>query len=134
MFVGPVIAVPMMLLAVYGMGYGVGAQVPFFMEIIMHFSYLRYALEGLMASMSQNRELLRCPETEELCLFRNLDNFSVFINVPTNKYWIDVAALVGMFIFFRCVCFYLLQQRLRPSKAFRTLKFVIKTVLNQLSE
>lgn len=51
MFVGPVMTVPLMLLAVYGMGYGNDIEIPSYVKILMSFSYLRYGLEGLFEAM-----------------------------------------------------------------------------------
>ena len=46
MFIGPVLAVPLMLFAVYGLGYG-NDSIPVYMRIIMYGSYLRFGFEGL---------------------------------------------------------------------------------------
>lgn len=66
MFVGPCLAVPLMLLAVYGLGQG--QNIPVLIRIAMYFSYLRYAMEGLVISIyGGGRPQLPCPE-DEVCI------------------------------------------------------------------
>lgn len=61
MFAGPVLSVPLMLLACYGMGSG-SANIPVLIRIAMKMSYLRYGLEGIIVTMyGSGREQLPCP-------------------------------------------------------------------------
>ncbi|XP_017773005.1 PREDICTED: ATP-binding cassette sub-family G member 1-like isoform X2 [Nicrophorus vespilloides] len=133
MFLGPVLAVPLMLLAVYGMGYEDETPIPIILKIAMHFSFLRYSLHGITTTMMKNRAILPCPEDEIICKFRDLDEFAKFMGLSHGIYWLDLFALILIFVIFRCSCFYLLKQRLRPNKAFRTIHFLLKSLKLQFN-
>jgi hypothetical protein len=54
-------AVPLMLLSSYGMGWG-EEPVPALIRFAMNFSYLRYGLEGIIVTVyGLDRESLPCP-------------------------------------------------------------------------
>jgi hypothetical protein len=73
MFVGPVMMVPFIVFSAYGFGEGY-ASIPILIRIMMRFSYLRYSFEALVLVMLSGRKL-DCPETEEFCIFTDLDKF-----------------------------------------------------------
>nr|CAD7438986.1 unnamed protein product [Timema bartmani] len=74
-FVGPAMAVPLMLLAVYGLG-GESTNIPLYIKPFMYMSYLRYALEGLViATYGNNRAALICPDEEVYCHFKSIFYF-----------------------------------------------------------
>ncbi|XP_018573814.1 ATP-binding cassette sub-family G member 1 [Anoplophora glabripennis] len=123
MFVGPVVTVPIMLLAVYGFGSGYDT-VPTLIKIAMYFSYLRYSLEGLIHSMLQGRKKLDCPESEDFCIYTDLQFFVKEMGMENTVYWLDIAALVFIYILFRGGSYYLLRQRLCPSKTFLALQYI----------
>lgn len=123
MFVGPVITVPIMLLAVYGFGSGYDT-IPTLIKIAMYFSYLRYSLDGLIHSMLQGRKKLDCPESEDYCIYTDLQFFIKEMGMENTIYWLDIAALVFIFILFRGGSYYLLRQRLSPNKTFLALQYI----------
>lgn len=123
MFVGPVVTVPIMLLAVYGFGSGYDT-IPTLIKIAMYFSYLRYSLDGLIHSMLQGRKKLDCPESEEYCIYTDLQFFIKEMGMENTIYWLDIVALVFIFILFRGGSYYLLRQRLSPNKTFLALQYI----------
>lgn len=133
MFVGPCLSVPLMLLAVYGVGYGNTIPIPFLIRIAQYFSYLRYSIHGISLAMMKGRGTLPCPDGEdlEMCIFRNQDEFLEFMGYKNGAIWIDILALISIFFLFRISGFYLLKQRLSPNKMFRTLQFVIRSLKAQ---
>lgn len=69
MFVGPALTVPLMLVAVQGMGSP--EAMPIYRTLLMYLSYIRYGLEGLiLATYGFNRPNLPCPPTEDYCQYR----------------------------------------------------------------
>ncbi|XP_022913335.1 ATP-binding cassette subfamily G member 4-like isoform X2 [Onthophagus taurus] len=131
MFVGPVISVPFMLLAVYGMGFG-NTGIPIIMQIVMHFSYLRYSLEGAISAVFRDRGKFPCPETEVFCIFSDTNYFLEIMGFPERSVWIDVAALFFIYVLFRLTCYYLLRQRLSPNKTFRALHVIVRFVKSRV--
>lgn len=69
MFVGPAMTVPLMLVAVQGMGST--DPLPIYRSFVMYLSYIRYGLEALIvATYGYNREKLPCPPEEVYCQYR----------------------------------------------------------------
>lgn len=132
MFVGPVVTVPLMLLAVYGFGSGYNS-IPILIRIAMHFSYLRYALEGLIAAMLYNRPKLPCPESEDFCLYNDLEFFVKEMGMENAIYWVDILALCACLVLFRAAGFYLLRQRLTPNKTFVALQVIGRLIKSHFS-
>lgn len=127
MFVGPVAAVPIMLLAVYGFGSGYDT-IPALIKVAMYFSYLRYSLEGLIDAMMSGRPKLKCPDDEDYCFFTDLKFFVREMGVENTIFWLDVVALVVILILFRGSSYYLLRQRLSPNKTFLALQYIGRIV------
>ncbi|KAL3266090.1 hypothetical protein HHI36_010276, partial [Cryptolaemus montrouzieri] len=123
MFVGPVSTVPLMLLAVYGFGSG-AESIPFLIRISMYFSYLRYSMEGLINTMLRNRPKLPCPESEEFCIFTDLNYFIRVMGMEDTIFWVDILALVFCILVFRGASYYLLRQRLSPNKTFLAIQYI----------
>lgn len=132
MFVGPVLTVPLMLLAVYGFGSGT-ESIPILVRFAMYFSYLRYALEGLIAAMLYDRPKLPCPDEEEFCFYNDLQFFVREMGMENSIYWVDILALCACYVIFRGVSFYLLRQRLTPNKTFIALQVIGRLVKSHFS-
>lgn len=72
MFVGPVAAVPLMLLAVYGIGSGDEAP-PLIWRLARSCSFMRYGLEGLIVAIyGPPRDDLICPDDVVYCEYKNV--------------------------------------------------------------
>lgn len=132
MFVGPVLTVPIMLLAVYGFGSGY-ETIPILIKIAMYFSYLRYSLEGMIHAMLTERKKLECPESEEFCIYNDLEYFVREMGMENTIYWLDVLALLIILVIFRGGSYYLLRQRLNPNKTFIALQYVGRFVKSYIS-
>lgn len=131
MFIGPVVTVPLMLLAVYGFGSGYDS-IPKLIRFAMHLSYLRYSLEGIIIAMLEGREKLSCPNSEDFCIFTDLNYFIREMGMNNGKIWLDIGALFVALILFRGGSYYLLRQRLTPNKTFRYLQYIGRFVKNQI--
>lgn len=113
MFVGPVATVPMMLLAVYGIGFGKGVVIPGYIRALMSVSYLRYGLEGIIAAIYHfDREDMICPESEVYCQYRNAKYLMVTMGFEQANFPVSVVALVFFYLLFNAGAFYLIRQRL----------------------
>lgn len=134
MFLAPACSVPFMLLAVYGMGFG-HVGVPIVMKILMHLSYLRYALEGALTAMMRNRGTIPCKAVvDKFCLaFGDTNYFLEMMGFEERSVWLDVGALIGIYLLFRVICYNLLRQRLSPNKTFRALQLVVRLVKSHIS-
>ena len=113
MFVGPVLTVPMMLLAVYGIGFGKGVVIPLYVRAVMAVSYLRYGLEGIIAAIYHyDREDMICPDEEIYCQYRNAKYLMTNMGFEGANFGISVVALVFFYFLFNAGAFYLIRQRL----------------------
>lgn len=133
MFIGPVLAVPMILFAVYGMGSGI-ESIPIYMRILMYSSYLRFGFEGLMYAIYENgRPMLPCPEEEVYCHFRSPKILLNETGTENSNIYVSVFALIANIFFFKALSYFILRWRLSPHRSFATLNYVgriIKTHFN----
>ncbi|GJQ65231.1 hypothetical protein Trydic_g7361 [Trypoxylus dichotomus] len=99
MFLAPACSVPFMLLAVYGMGFG-HVGIPIVMKVLMHLSYLRYSLEGILNSVMRNRGPIPCHvEEDKLCLaFSDTNVFLEMMGFEERNVWMDVGVGKSTFI------------------------------------
>lgn len=114
----------MILLSVYGMGFD-HIPISFLTRLIMKFSYLRASLEGIMVSMLFENKLVKCPETEDLCIFPSLEMFINWMGFRDSNYLISMLYLLMFFSLFRIVSYIIMRQRLRPGRLYRNFKFII---------
>lgn len=134
MFVGPVMTVPLMLLAVYGMGFGPDGY-PFYMRIIMSLSYVRYGLEGIIdAIYGYKRVDLYCPDTELFCMFRNSEFLKDFLGFHDADYMVSVVGLCMYYVFYTTAAFFMIKTRISRTKtnyvAFQYVGAFVKNHLN----
>lgn len=108
---GPAIATPMLMLSIYGIGYG--ALIEPIMKIIMSLSYLRFAAAGLVVSMfGLDREPLHCYEL--YCHYKRPHNLLVDMGMDGVTITSQMLALIIFFIFYRGLSFLALRYRLTP--------------------
>lgn len=133
-FIGPVCAVPLMLLSVYGIGTG-QTSIPIFIRCIMSLNYLRYGLEGIVQSIyGFDRGDMSCPEDENFCPYKKpiylLKNMG-FENLSVN---ISIAALISFYIIFNLMAIMLIKNRLSVRRTdlwpIRIVSRFIKNYLN----
>lgn len=113
MFVGPVVTVPMMLLAVYGIGFGKGVVIPGYVRALMSVSYLRYGLEGIIAAIYHyGRSDMVCPDDEVYCQYRSAKYLMQTMGFETVHFGVSVFMLIFFYLLFNAGAFLLIRQRL----------------------
>lgn len=132
MFVGPTLTVPLMLLAVYGVGFEKDS-IPILIRIGMYSSYLRYGLEGLAVAIYGDRDLLPCPDEEDLCYFVNPVRLLEEMGMENLTFSFDFAMLCIILVIIKGLSYYLLQQRLSPNKTFQYLHVIRRIVKSHIS-
>lgn len=132
-FVGPVMACPLILFAVQG--FGDPTPLPLYRWLLMYFSYIRYGIEGLVAAMyGYGRKRLPCPLKEVYCPYSSPEEIAKSVGLKTAPdFWMDMLALIVILLIAKAFVYYLLRQRVRPNKTFRMIQIVgqlIKTHVN----
>ncbi|XP_017065594.2 ATP-binding cassette sub-family G member 4 [Drosophila eugracilis] len=116
MFMGPVLAVPLILLSIYGIGYGGGTYVSPLMRFFMHLSYLRHGMEGLVASLyDYGRADTICEDTEIFCSFKKSKVLLAFLGFENMHYLWSLTCLIGFYLFFTVAAYIMIRQRLKKS-------------------
>ncbi|GLG98643.1 ATP-binding cassette sub-family G member 1-like protein [Gryllus bimaculatus] len=124
MFIGSASTVPFMLLAVQGLGTGL-AGLPILTRVAMHFSYMRYGLEGLvLAVYGFGRGKLQCPLDEEYCPYRHPKQILRETGLEDASLLQAFGGLVGSYVAFRAVSYVLLRWRLSTRTRFPTIAYV----------
>ncbi|KAF9414518.1 hypothetical protein HW555_007592 [Spodoptera exigua] len=135
-FMGPAMSVPLMLLAVYGIGSG-DDPLPIVWRLARACSFLRYGIEGLVAAIyGPPRDDLICPEHVDYCEYKNVAYFVKLMGMSGVSFWVDFSVLVCMLLAMNLTGYYLLRQRLSPNYAFRAIKVIgnfIKTKMSSYS-
>lgn len=130
---GPVVTVPLMLLAVYGMGNEM--EMPPYLKILMSFSYLRYGLEGLLDAMyGYDRADAVCPDTEVFCMFAKASYLKSLLGFHDSNYLVSMVALSLYYLLFTIGAYYMIKMRLSISASnYVTVQYIgrfVKTHLN----
>lgn len=113
MFLGPAAAVPIMLLSVYGMGFGKETVIPIYIKILMSLSYLRYGLEGLVAAMyGYDRANTICPDTEVYCIFSNSKFLRTVLGFEEVSFQYAITGLIINYLIFSIIAFYMVKFRI----------------------
>lgn len=135
MFIGPVCTVPLMLLSVFGMGYGREVEVPSYIRLVMSFSYLRYGLEGLIDAMyGHNRADTICPDNEVYCMFANAKFLKMVLGFEDVSFMVSFIALIMYYLLFTVTAYYMIKIRVATTSsnimAVQYLGRFVKTHLN----
>lgn len=131
-FTGPAACVPLMLLAVYGIGNG-NEPIPIIWRLARSCSFLRYGLEGLVISVyGYQRDDLVCPEDVIYCDYKNPRYFVNLMGMAGVSFWVDIGVLLGMLAAMNLVGYYLLRQRMSPNYAFRAIKLIGRFVKSRM--
>ncbi|XP_070149809.1 ATP-binding cassette sub-family G member 1 isoform X1 [Polyergus mexicanus] len=127
-FIGPAITCAMILTAVQGLGDS--TPLPIYRTLFMYASHIRYGLEALtVAIYGFNRQRLPCPVEEVYCHFSSPKEIFRTIgleNAP--NYWLDMLALIIIFIICKGMLYYLLKQRVQPNKTFQMFQRIGKYI------
>lgn len=135
MFIGPVVACPMILLSCYGIGFGRGVYIPTYVRVLMSLSYIRHGLEGILAALyGNNRADTFCPDDEVFCMFRKAEFLLNLLGFNNLNYAVSVSALLGYYVFFTVAAYYMIKSRLSFSTCnYAAVQYVsqfVKTHLN----
>ncbi|KAL0831044.1 hypothetical protein ABMA28_001927 [Loxostege sticticalis] len=132
-FLGPALSVPLMLLAVYGIGYG-DVPPPFIWKLARSCSFLRYGIEGLVAAIyGPPRDDLICPDHVDYCEYKNVNYFVKLMGMSGVSFWADFGVLTMMLLAMNLAGYYLLRQRLSPNYAFRAIKVIGNFIKTKMS-
>ena len=135
MFVGPVVAVPIMLLAVYGIGGNGKSNIPVLIRLMMSMSYLRYGLEGIVESIyGFDRRDMICPDTEFFCPYKSPKFLLFVMGMDDINYFVSIFALIAFYLSFNTIAFFMIRHRLSlNSRNFLAVQYIgrlVKTHLN----
>lgn len=131
LFLGITLTVPLMLLAVHGVGEE-KEDIPILIRIGMYSDYLRYGLEGLAVAIYDDRGLLPCPEDDNICYFMNPARLMKEVGMVNLNFSFDIAMLCVMLVIIKGLSYYLLQQRLSPNKTFQYLHVIGRIVKSHI--
>lgn len=134
MFIGPVVAVPIMLLSVYGIGNG-KTNIPVLIRMMMSLSYLRYGLEGIVESIyGFDRSDMVCPDTEFFCPYKSPKFLLLVMGMDDINCTVSISALLVFYSFFNTLAFFMIRHRLSlNNKKFLAVQYIgrfVKTHLN----
>lgn len=124
----------MMLLSVYGIGTGKD-DIPIFVRVLMSFSYLRYALEGIIQAIyGFGRTDMFCPPDVNFCPYKKpafLLRIMGFEDVNIN---VSILALISFYVLFNLSAVLLIKNRLSVSRKtmlpFRLVSYIVKRYFN----
>ncbi|XP_063531758.1 ATP-binding cassette sub-family G member 1-like [Cydia strobilella] len=132
-FLGPALSVPLMLLAVYGIGYG-DTPAPLFWRLARACSFMRYGIEGLVVAIyGPPRDDLICPNHVDYCEYKNAKYFVKLMGMSGVSFWTDLGVLLLMLCAMNMAGYYLLRQRLSPNYAFRAIKIIGRFIKTKMS-
>ncbi|EDX03171.1 GD22989 [Drosophila simulans] len=127
MFIGPVLAVPLILLSIYGMGYGGGTYISPLMRFLMHLSYLRHSMEGLVASLyDYGRADTICEDTEIFCSFKKSKVLLSFLGFENMHYLWSLSCLMSFYLLFTVAAYFMIRMRLKQSVVNPIFAYVIQ--------
>ncbi|XP_051859320.1 ATP-binding cassette subfamily G member 4 isoform X1 [Drosophila albomicans] len=117
MFMGPVLAVPLILLSIYGIGYGKDAYISPIMRFLMSLSFLRHGMEGLVAALyDYGRGDTICEDSEMFCMFKKSQFLLMFLGFENMHYLWSVCCLIAFYLFFTVAAYILIRKRLKRTE------------------
>ncbi|EDW71176.1 ATP-binding cassette subfamily G member 4 [Drosophila virilis] len=126
MFMGPVLAVPLILLSIYGMGYGKDAYISPLMRFLMSLSFLRHGLEGLVAALYDYGRGDTICEVEVFCMFKKSQFLLIFLGFENINYFWSVSCLLGFYVTFTVAAYVMIRHRLKKSAANPMIAYVMR--------
>lgn len=135
MFIGPVMACPLILLSCYGIGYGKDTYISPLIRFIMNCSYLRHSMEGLMEALyGYNRADTVCPPEELFCMFKKAQFLRVTLGFENLNYVFSVSCLIAFYILATVLAYVLIKHRLSSTVSNnRLLQYVNKFLVKYLN-
>lgn len=125
---GPATIVPLLAVAVYGMGFGTVIEP--FMQFLMSISYLRYGIVGLSSALyGRNRPLMYCDyEKDTYCHYKDP---AVLLKDLGMEGMSTESAILGLIVFlflYRFTAFLALRYRLTAEFSNKILNYVAKVL------
>jgi ATP-binding cassette, subfamily G (WHITE), member 1 len=129
-----VLAVPIMLLSVYGIGSGKNS-IPIVIRFCMSLSYLRHGLEGIIQSIyGFNRNDMICPPQEKFCPYKKPEFLLRIMGFEDLNINVSITALVLFYLVFNFTALLLIKNRLSVrGHSFWPVRFVSRFVKNYLN-
>lgn len=107
-FVGPIIVVLLMMFS----GFGVNLRdIPYLLKWGTEVSFLRYGLEAMVAAIYDKRGILPCYTL--YCHYKYPTKFLEEVAMPTDKFNVDVFALLLTLLITRIAAYFMLRMRVR---------------------
>ncbi|XP_050548541.1 ATP-binding cassette sub-family G member 4 [Daktulosphaira vitifoliae] len=107
-FVGPIIVVVLMMFS----GFGVNVRdIPDYLKWGTYISFLRYALEAIVSTIYNGRDILTCNTL--YCHYKYSTKFLKEVAMPVDQFGKDIIALLINLVIFRLAAYYLLRLRIR---------------------
>lgn len=125
-FLGPVTTIPTILFSGFFVNFNV---IPNYLKWVSYVSYVRFGFEGKLFPFSLDsksfhaiilgamisvyglgREKLEC--NEMYCHYKNPEKFLQEMSMSDANFWVDAAALFGIFIGLRIIAYFVLRWRL----------------------
>ncbi|KAI4459804.1 abc transporter g family member 28 [Holotrichia oblita] len=110
--IGSAVAVPLVLLTVYGIGHGdsLGA----FIELLMFMSYVRHAFIGLATAIYKDQGRFQCDEV--FCFFGDSEFLLGKMGMAENKFITEAAILFVFFVIHQVLLYIFLKIRVSSSR------------------
>ncbi|XP_044735311.1 ATP-binding cassette sub-family G member 4 [Chrysoperla carnea] len=106
--VGPGVVAPFLGLAVYGFDFA--KEIPWFLYAVMKVSFMRCGVVALVLTVfGYDRPVLDCNDV--YCLFDHPEKLLNFLDISNSSVWSELAAMVGILLFFRTICYVSLRWR-----------------------
>lgn len=107
-FLAPVVSIPILLFS----GFFINLDtIPSYLQWLSYISYIRYCYHSvLLATYSMDRPELDCDKL--FCPYVEPEDFLKEMDMHTGSLYIDYAALLGFFLFFRFIAYHVLWYRI----------------------
>lgn len=122
--VGPASLAPLLVLACYGLGFG--PYIEEFMKVLMRLSYLRYGVTGFAIALYEDRDYIECPD--DLCLYSDPKLIIRDLGMETDKYHIQILALLGFTVLHKILGYLFLKYRLTTEFSNRFMSYLSKVL------
>lgn len=124
---GPVTVIPMLAVAVYGMGFGTAIEP--IMQALMYTSYLRFGIIGLATSVYKDRDEMICdPEEATYCHYQDPSILLRDLGMLGSKPGIQALVLLAFIVLYRITAFLALRYRLSLEFSTRLLTYLSKVL------
>lgn len=111
--VGPALSAPLLIFAVYGMGFG--SSMNTYMLCLVKISYMRYAAGGLLHALFADRAPLACPPEEIYCHYADPSMLLRDMGMADVDYGMQAVGLIVIILLYRVLTYTVLRVRVGGS-------------------